>query len=53
MCNDIIRQHGGEIRVDVDPGEGTNMIITLPLEPPDPNALEEEVEEAAPASDDD
>ena len=31
MCNDIIRGHGGSIRVESEPGEYTNMIISLPL----------------------
>ena len=52
MCADIIRQHGGEIRVDVDPGEGTNFIIELPLEPPPVSAVEADEMEAAPAGDD-
>ena len=33
MSNDIIREHGGEIRVDTQPGEFTEMIVDLPLEP--------------------
>ena len=47
MCNDIIRQHGGTIRVEVEPGEGTNMIIDLPLEPPEVGAGIEGEEEVA------
>ena len=47
MCNDIIRQHGGTIQVEVEPGEGTNMIIDLPLEPPEVGAEIEGEEEAA------
>ena len=47
MCNDIIRQHGGTIRVDVEPGEGTSMIIDLPLEPPEAGAAMEGEEEVA------
>ena len=31
MCNDIIRGHGGSIRVESEPGEYTTMIISLPL----------------------
>ena len=31
MCNDIVRSHGGSIRVESEPGEYTNMIISLPL----------------------
>ena len=33
MSNDIIREHGGEIRVETEPGEFTEMIVNLPLEP--------------------
>ena len=33
MSNDIIREHGGEIRVDTEPGQFTEMIVDLPLEP--------------------
>ena len=33
MSNDIIREHGGEIRVETEPGEYTEMIVDLPLEP--------------------
>ena len=50
MCNDIIRQHGGTIDVEVEAGEGTNMIIDLPLEPPKPEAAGEGEEEAAAAA---
>ena len=32
MCNDIVRSHGGSIRVESEPGEYTTMIISLPLE---------------------
>ena len=45
MCNDIIRQHGGSIEVDTEPGEYTEMVITIPLAPAAQRALE--VEEAA------
>ena len=31
LSNDIVRQHGGEIDVDTDPGESTEMIVRLPL----------------------
>lgn len=34
MSNDIIRKHGGSIRVESEPGEFTEMIIELPLVPP-------------------
>ena len=31
LSNDIVRQHGGEIAVETDPGESTEMIVRLPL----------------------
>ena len=34
MSNDIVREHGGSIQVETEPGEFTEMIIELPLEPP-------------------
>ena len=34
ICNDIVRQHGGAIAVSTEPGEFTEMAITLPLEAP-------------------
>ena len=34
MSSDIVREHGGSIQVDTEPGEFTEMIIELPLEPP-------------------
>ena len=33
MCMDIIRGHGGQIQVDSQPGEFTEMIIQLPTNP--------------------
>ena len=33
LSNDIIRQHGGEFRVDTKEGEYTDMIVVLPLDP--------------------
>lgn len=36
MSNDIVREHGGAIRVESEPGEFTEMIIELPLSPPAP-----------------
>ena len=41
MCNDIIRQHGGSIEVDTEPGQYTEMVITIPLETPAVAATEE------------
>lgn len=38
ICNDIVRRHGGEILVESEPGEFTEMIIDLPLHPPEPVA---------------
>ena len=34
MSSDIVREHGGTIEVETEPGEFTEMIVTLPLEPP-------------------
>ncbi len=34
MSSDIVREHGGTIQVETEPGEFTEMIIELPLEPP-------------------
>ena len=31
LSNDIVRQHGGDIAVETDPGESTEMIVRLPL----------------------
>ena len=31
LSNDIVRQHGGEIVVDTQPGESTEMLVRLPL----------------------
>ena len=33
LSNDIVREHGGSIEVDSEPGEYTEMAIRLPLEP--------------------
>ena len=35
LSNDIIREHGGTIRVRSEPGQFTEMTIELPLYPPD------------------
>ena len=34
ISNDIVRRHGGAIRVETEPEEGTTMIVELPLERP-------------------
>ena len=34
ISNDIVRRHGGSIRVETEAGEGTTMIVALPLERP-------------------
>ena len=31
LSNDIVRQHGGEIRVDSEPGSHTEMVVVIPL----------------------
>ena len=33
LSNDIVREHGGNIEVDSEPGEYTSMAISLPFEP--------------------
>jgi len=33
LSSDIVRQHGGEIRVETKEGEYTDMIVVLPLDP--------------------
>ena len=45
LSNDIVREHGGSIRVETEPGEFTEMVVEIPLEAP---ALA-----AAPAADED
>ncbi len=35
MSSDIVREHGGSIRVETEPGEFTEMIVELPLDPPE------------------
>ena len=50
MSNDIVREHGGSIRVESEPGEFTEMIIELPLQPPE-MAQEAEAEESGPHGD--
>ena len=34
ICNDIVRQHGGTIRVETEAGEFTEMMIQIPVTPP-------------------
>ena len=33
ITSDIVRQHGGVIRVDTEPGQFTEMVVELPLQP--------------------
>jgi len=33
LCRDFVRKHGGEIRAESEPGEGTSISFELPLEP--------------------
>ena len=47
LSSDIVRQHGGEIRVESEPGAFTEFIVKLPAEPPpqvDDAAIEDEAE---------
>ena len=41
LSNDIVRQHGGSIRVESVDGEFTEMIIELPLTKPEVLVIEE------------
>ena len=34
LSNDIVREHGGSIRVETEPGEFTEMVVEIPLEAP-------------------
>ena len=36
MSSEIVRNHGGTIRVESEPGQFTEMIIELPINPPQP-----------------
>ncbi len=45
MSSDIVREHGGAIRVETEHGEFTEMIVELPLNPPE--TLSEAKQEAA------
>ena len=49
ISNDIVRQHGGTIEVDSKIGEYTEMLITLPVEPPEEPAQVWPPEADAPA----
>ena len=52
MSNDIVREHGGSIRVESEPGEFTEMIIELPLQPPErTQEADAEAEESGPQGD--
>ena len=33
ICSDIVREHGGFIEIDSEPGEFTEVVIALPIEP--------------------
>ena len=34
ICNDLVREHGGAIEVSSEPGEFTEVTVTLPVELP-------------------
>ena len=49
LSGDIVREHGGEFRVDTKEGEYTDMIVCLPLKPPENlNETLEGTEDGAP-----
>ena len=49
LSSDIVREHGGEFRVDTKEGEYTEMIVSLPLKPPENlTEISEETESDAP-----
>lgn len=47
LSSDIVRKHGGAIGVESEPGEGAEMIVTLPFHPPERLADEHEDEDLA------
>ncbi len=49
MSNDIVRRHGGSMRVETEAGEFTEMFIELPLKRPDASLLAEAEGEGDPA----
>ena len=46
LSSDIVRQHGGEIRVESEPGAFTEMIVVLPLTPPAAESTDDEEDTA-------
>ncbi len=44
LSSDIVRQHGGEMRVESEPGAFTEMIVALPATPP-PEIVDDEIED--------
>ena len=51
MSSEIVRNHGGTIRVESEPGQFTEMIIELPINPPQPTMEPVADEPTAPAPD--
>jgi two-component system NtrC family sensor kinase len=45
ICYEIIKQHGGEITIQSEPGEGTAFIIKLPVEGAAPTEQTEQTEQ--------
>ena len=51
MSSEIVRNHGGTIRVESEPGQFTEMIIDLPIAPPQPTTDPAADEPTAPTPD--
>ena len=45
LSNDIVREHGGAIKVETEPGSFTEMLVELPLESPAAMAVQEDADE--------
>ena len=46
LSRDIMRQHGGDLRLNSEPGVGTTAVATMPLAPPTPDDVARALEHA-------